>query len=132
MKPMLPTEEVGDFLIRFEKVAVKRKWPRDRWPKLLQTLLRIEFRSVYHLMDGDQDDYRKFKEEILLRGEFHRIMGRQQCSRMGEVSPEDQGFVNPEKSKVFCYGCLCEVVSPERRAQQSETSMRCSQPSLAC
>lgn len=132
VQPMLPTEEVGDFLKKFEKVAVRRKWPRDRWPKLLQPLLRIEFRSVYHLMDWDQDDYCKFKEEILLRGVFQRIMDHQQCSRMGEVSPEDQDFGNAEKREVSCHGRLGKVVSPERRVQQSTSCMRYSQPVLEC
>lgn len=44
---MLPTEEVWDFLVKFEEVAVKRKWPRDLWPELLQSLLLTEFRSIY-------------------------------------------------------------------------------------
>lgn len=42
------------------------------------------------------------------------------------------GTKKHEECKDVYYGRLCEVVSPERRAQQSATSMRCSQPSLAC
>ncbi|XP_040189602.1 uncharacterized protein LOC120921054 [Rana temporaria] len=106
MQPMLPAEEVGDFLGKFEKVAVRGKWPRDRWPKFLQTLLPVEYRSVYHLMDSDQDDYCKFKEEILLRGEFHRIMGQRNSSLVDQGSLSDVFSVTPgnKKSSVVSAG----------------------------
>lgn len=36
---LMPSDNANDFLIPFERVAIRKEWPKDRWSKLLQLLL---------------------------------------------------------------------------------------------
>lgn len=94
IQPMLPTEEVENFLMEFER-EFERAWLRDHWLKLLQSVLLRQYQVAYNQMDPSQDNYDQYKTEILLGEMFPCVWERQQCSSKGQSSPLAMGEASP-------------------------------------
>ncbi|XP_068206239.1 uncharacterized protein [Palaemon carinicauda] len=64
--PQFNEEDVSEFLISFERIAKKLKWPRDMWPTLVQCRLKGKSQRVYNtLNEGLSSDYDSVKAIIL-------------------------------------------------------------------
>lgn len=100
--PAFLENEVEDFFILFEEVAVGMKWPVIQWPFLLQSSLTGKARTTYISVTEDvRQDYYRLKKAILdvyqLRPEAYRQKFRKTTKR------SDQSHVNflHQTKKVF-------------------------------
>ncbi len=75
--PKLPAfdetkDNIDVYLIRFERHAKARGWPRHEWAVDLSALLSGKALDVYYALNEEQaDDYNELKKAILMRYELH-------------------------------------------------------------
>ena len=111
MQPFKVGEDVGLFLVNFERTCEKLSFAPETWPQRLLTLLPCEAAEVVaRLSAGDADDYDKVKSSLLKRYRLSAEAFRQRFRNASKKSSE--GYSE------FAYGLktnLIEWRSEERR-----------------
>ncbi|CAN7978502.1 unnamed protein product [Ixodes persulcatus] len=93
MQPFKVTEDIGLFLVNFERTCEKMNFAQDSWPQRLLTLLPCEAADVVaRLSREDADDYVKVKAGLLrkyrLSTEAFRQRFRSMRKKAGQGYPE--------------------------------------------
>ena len=66
LMPPFKEDEIYQYFVRFEKVALNLKWPKDCWTTLLQTVFTGKARQTYtDLPQRYSYDYEKVKQIVL-------------------------------------------------------------------
>ncbi|KAG0425541.1 hypothetical protein HPB47_027313 [Ixodes persulcatus] len=89
MQPFKVGEDVGLFLVNFERTCEKLSFAPETWPQRLLTLLPCEAAEVVaRLSAGDADDYDKVKSSLLKRYRLSAEAFRQRFRNASKKSSE--------------------------------------------
>ncbi|KAJ8021628.1 hypothetical protein HOLleu_38887 [Holothuria leucospilota] len=110
--PKFQEDNVEKFFNHFEKLVEQPKWPRDKWPILIQSNFTVKAQEVYSALSiEDSMDYDKVKKAILQAYELVPEAYRQKFRKYRKADTQTYVEFAYQKERHFDRWCTSKKVS---------------------